>query len=304
MNKRQNLYKYLCPEGAIKSLQNSTILFRKPRDFNDPFDIQPSTLVNVTAEDLCDYSATKLVKEFKDGSVREKFGLISHPALAHFVAERTRELSKASEVQLRGLFYNEEALNGWAGLLQETVNDLKRGFDNSFVSCFTENRSSLLMWAHYSKSHTGALLKFRKNPQSELGLISNAKRVIYSRRPPVLASKRDWFRFLQDPHSAKFENEKILQVLMCKSREWSYEKEWRLVVLPQELELYEHFSNGFFSFDPIELEAVFLGHKIGAETKKEIIEICRSRYPRADIFASCKAKNKFKILYEPLEFTL
>jgi hypothetical protein len=81
------------------------------------------------------------------------------------------------------------------------------------VYCLSADRASLLMWAHYSDCHKGFCLGFTTTHKP----FAKAKEITYARKLPVAS-------FVVDP-----QDEFIKKMLLTKSREWSYEKEWRII---------------------------------------------------------------------------
>jgi hypothetical protein len=81
------------------------------------------------------------------------------------------------------------------------------------ISCFAEDASNLLLWAHYGRSHTGFVIGFSTEHPS-FQSYGQLVRVNYSPRRPQIDS----------PNS-----DAVLHALSIKSEEWSYEQEWRIV---------------------------------------------------------------------------
>ena len=94
------------------------------------------------------------------------------------------------------------------------------------VLCLTESYNNLLMWAHYADSHKGAVLRFdtqrlkgvqecRPGLEALRGCsIFELAQVRYRSHPPRAHSKG---------LSAMLET-----ILLRKSKEWAYEREWRI----------------------------------------------------------------------------
>ena len=81
-----------------------------------------------------------------------------------------------------------------------------QAFNNKII-CFTENRESLLMWAHYADHLKGVCLCF--DTWKDTKLFSHVYKVDYTR-----------FRNRERNYNFYFN----------KSKDWSYEKEWRVVI--------------------------------------------------------------------------
>jgi|SRR5215813_6251802 len=73
------------------------------------------------------------------------------------------------------------------------------------------------MWERYAQNHTGVCLEFSGADEKGLtGFGSNSFRVTYSEQLT--------FNLFADPW------EQAKQILLTKSKEWSYEQEWRIIL--------------------------------------------------------------------------
>ena len=81
------------------------------------------------------------------------------------------------------------------------------------VYCLSADKASLLMWAHYSACHKGFCLGFTTTQRP----FAIAKEITYERKLPVAS-------FVVDSQEAF-----IAKMLLTKSHEWRYEKEWRII---------------------------------------------------------------------------
>jgi len=81
------------------------------------------------------------------------------------------------------------------------------------VSCFTEDARHLLLWAHYARSHRGFVIGFNTDHPSFQSYGSLVQMNYSTRRPRI--------------DSQNFDG--VLHALSFKSKEWKYEREWRIV---------------------------------------------------------------------------
>lgn len=84
------------------------------------------------------------------------------------------------------------------------------------VACFSEVKDSILMWSHYSASHTGYCIEYDTNK------LDNCIRrlflpVLYQRSNEIIYNKK-----MLDNPNLRF------TPIVLKSDIWSYEKEWRI----------------------------------------------------------------------------
>ena len=101
----------------------------------------------------------------------------------------------------------------------------------STSACFSEDINSVLMWSHYSEYHQGFALGYDLRPflfpnKENLGLFP----VVYSnQRYNATQYLCYWIGKLM---KLPFKNQDTLaqiKLLLYKSKEWEYEKEWRLI---------------------------------------------------------------------------
>ncbi|MFC2152687.1 DUF2971 domain-containing protein [Bacteroidota bacterium] len=112
-------YKYLDIDGGIKMLDNKTLKFSMPSEFNDPYDIY---------EGLLDFNNVNYFGE----EVFEKH--------KNRLNRKQRRIYKSRS--------NRETEN----ILRNAVSVLK---NNIGICCLSEINDEILMWSHYSKKHTG-----------------------------------------------------------------------------------------------------------------------------------------------------
>ena len=92
--------------------------------------------------------------------------------------------------------------------------ELRKNLDEKIgFLCLTKNPFSHLMWSHYADSYRGAVVEFDENHE----FFEGAFEITYLEERPKLHI--DYF--LEQPEISTAE-------LCMKSKEWSYEKEWRL----------------------------------------------------------------------------
>lgn len=128
------------------------------------------------------------------------------------------------------------------------------------VVCLSENRDSPLMWAHYADSHRGFVVEF--DPEHSFFADDEFGKVDYhGQRPEV--EDRD-------------QTEKELgRMLFIKSRDWSYESEWRFVKSVNTLRLGKRRDGRekhYLDLPPDLIEAVYFGHYTPTDKRDEILQ--------------------------------
>lgn len=158
-----------------------------------------------------------------------------------------------------------------------------------FVSCFSEkcNINSLVMWAHYAKNHTGICVEYDYRE-------ANKKRLKNATILPInYTDTRKMKTILKDDlHECR---EFHLNIAFTKSKEWKYEKEWRLLEIEDRS---KKGSNGF-KIPFIKPKSIYLGCKISDKLKKDIIKLCNQK--NIEVYQMNMVKGSFKLNSEKIE---
>ncbi len=167
LNKCCRFYKYMSTDTCLKVLQEGTLKFTKPSDFNDPFDCYP-------------YMPQQgLVKFYK--RLDTEYAL-SEIASKKVIANNFRKLRRT----------------GNDGILHMLMSN------NVAVTCFSTDPYSVPMWAHYANNHEGCVVEFQVTDEiiDKISSNDNQSQVILpfyvtytDKRPPLFDSKGDSLAF-------------------------------------------------------------------------------------------------------------
>lgn len=135
---------------------------------------------------------------------------------------------------------------------------------NIRVTCFAESELSPLMWSHYADRHQGFCIEYDLSRIAE-GYRKGILPVIYSN------TKCD----VTDAIISKNTN-LLMNPFYYKSKEWEYEKEWRMVIFEDMLKDGEYFAD--FSKG---ISGIYLGLGSVKNHKEKISEILE-RYQNSD----------------------
>ena len=182
------LYKYreINSKGLESTITNGEIFFPDPTRFNDPFDCKPKVGVHNS-----EYKRNKYYKELIKS---KRPHLTSHQIKKEI---RSNPLIK----KLRNAKY-----------LDELVLKLIKSYG---IYCLTEVPDDILMWSHYSASHTGVCLQF--NAKEELSVFWEAYMVTYQEKYPEV-------NVMEIGEYKQFFN-----LFATKSQHWEYERERRVI---------------------------------------------------------------------------
>lgn len=123
----QFIFKYRTIDSTKKILDNNSLWFSSPNEFNDPFDCQIIPNTNNTLDEI-----ESFLRNNSDGRIDEN-GI--------------KNLAKETF----------ETPGKWKEIIEQTFDKI---LNKSGVCCFTKDEKNLLMWSHYTDSHKGICLKF------------------------------------------------------------------------------------------------------------------------------------------------
>ena len=112
---------------------------------------------------------------------------------------------------------SEMHINGFpidAVSLETAIRDMKQ----LRVLSLSEINDNILMWSHYSESHTGFCIEFERTDSNELGNWDYCMPVLYDDNLPTIKP-------------IELGDKKVVsKIFTTKSELWSYEREWRILV--------------------------------------------------------------------------
>lgn len=186
-----HIYKYESINTySLKNLKAQAIYMPSPLSFNDPYDCALSTVM----EEILDADLERLIFHYVE---RED---VPKPVKKQFLS--------ATKDELKAMLFRASK----SAIKQNVQQFLElRG-----VSCFSEKKDDLLMWAHYGGCYRGFCLEFRTDSE----MFNKLKQVHYSPDIPLV-----------DVATCLIENDfDHIESLYCtKSINWQYEREWRLI---------------------------------------------------------------------------
>lgn len=281
-------YRHIDKEGySIKNLQDDTIWLADPTTFNDPYDSAFSI----------DYS--NLTKRF----FLEHFdSLLTQSKLQKKLSEEQIEVVKKSDNPMREvtdiLLKDEEehkrkemtevSIDISNKLHNEILEHFNNSIKNSFKICsFSTNLNSILMWGHYAKNHRGFCIEY---DLTDIPYEDYRARFLY----PVVYSENifDITDYMEKASGGDYNNLHLTLSALYKSKEWSYENEWRLV-----------FAHGIVgksqSYKMCKPKALYLGAQITDADEKVIVEIGNRK--NVPVYKMTLSPSKFQLIPRTLE---
>ncbi len=210
------LYKYVCAD-RIDILLNGLIRFSQPEVWNDPFDCYPSY------EDHKEKNPFYIMHKMANLINRAQQGDIPTPKeVEEYETERKRL----------------------------TKDDVYRYINRKIVSLsLTEKKDDLLMWSHYANHHGGFVIEFDTDTDFFNRPGTHLFKIKYSnKRPSVKTIEFAGFvvslvERLERNEALSLECIENTPSLFCKSIDWEYEKEWRLITTNDKAHNFDEFKD-------------------------------------------------------------
>jgi hypothetical protein len=251
------VYKY--ESFNIHSLQNlkaQSLYFGSPRKFNDPYDCAITATVANPSPDQIEV-------------VKQRY--LADPAIPTTFKQQYKSMPFDKLKQ--------EIISG----ANKAINKIRENFlDTRGVTCFSELKDDLIMWAHYGGQYKGFCLAFdtTKVPFTKLRQVQYAKNI-----PQI-----DIVEYTTNKN-----HNTLLDDLFCtKSISWEYEKEWRAI----------HSEAGtLFGYEPNTLRAIYFGPDIERQAREIICLIIQGQNPDAQFFEGKRSETKFKVEFRNFTYT-
>jgi hypothetical protein len=282
---RKCFYKYMTVKAVKAVLETNSLRWSSPKRFNDPFNLQFDPHMEYNQDRV----VNRVLKRFLDvynGQAQPVGGstLDENAKLLRALMPTLTEAEIRSEH--RPAVY--ETLNAIERGIPSLHDELRAVLARRKILCLSETSNNIVMWAHYTNNHTGAVIELSciEKFDSAWGA---AKPVRYMANMPLLADEEALVRSLMGRGSIAspdhFQNS-----VYVKAADWAHEKEWRILGGWENQEETEDVP-----FKPEELTAVYLGCRIGDADQDEIRRIAAKKYPHAAVHIVRKAARRFAL---------
>lgn len=247
-------------------LKNNKIFFASAKKFNDPFDCCIPIRYDLAENE---YLVHLYRRHFKRSNVclsREEIRRKTTPS-------RIRKLMKDPKQKHELMRYMQEFK-----------------YDKFGIFSLAGVKDNILLWSRYSDSHKGfcigfdakKLIDFREILHGRTGQVVDFRKVEYCKEYPQLIPSMD------------NENENFKEQFFIKSSDWSYEQEYRLILLEA--------TNQVIELDDGVISIVILGCNMSNDHKDEILEVLKSR-PTPITFLQAKQNvDNFGLNFEEINY--
>jgi hypothetical protein len=172
----QQLYKYLGYNGLHKTLQQRSLKLSCPADFNAPLDMFLQQALGMEAIDFLNGFKTSFY-DFISGDI--DYALLSDTPARDKIILMNIGLQNATSVareSMRKELIETPIEDIWElerlrTATKEALDCLKHAFEHDGIFCSTVDCNNLLMWAHYTDQHKGAVIEFTPSIARESALL-------------------------------------------------------------------------------------------------------------------------------------
>lgn len=208
--------------------------------------------------------------EIEDGDTKEKMEVISETLKQKNILDK---LQKISKITGRAFVEEEKLAEVQLALEQASIEANRHINDNFAITCFSKKSDEILMWSHYANKHTGFCVEYDFSKCTNWAALITLFPVIYSKnRPHFPMSIFEQSNNFKDI-TVKEGNDSIIsliRLLLIKSDIWSYEEEWRIIGLQNQL-----IDKHLLELDIV--TKIYLGANISDKNEKEIVDIAKSK---------------------------
>ncbi len=290
---KRPFFKYMTPETTLAVLGSRSVRYNSPLAFNDPFDFQSglhfefdlSGLHEKVVNRIHEFAAAQSVPEVdsSDGWGQLVLKAREYYPTHGFNRDRWLELTASPFAELNRVILITQAQyqDHWQSKLLPGIR----------VFCVSEERDNLLMWAHYAKDHTGAVLELWSLPEEDNPL-SIARPIEYASNPLPFFTEAEWIDDMTGIKKLDF-SAMYKRYAYAKSDQWSYEREWRV---------WYPYSEGKETFDTVplrqsEVAAVYFGCKASSDFVQQALSACRNSFPATKAYQAKKLEHMYAIQY-------
>ncbi|MCJ7546979.1 MAG: DUF2971 domain-containing protein [Deltaproteobacteria bacterium] len=265
-----------------------------PYLFNDPFDMQTEMRHDFDFDDL----EKPLLQEMARLIYHDKTVPVQEDSLGGAIIQLMRMMSQKIPEKI----YIEELKGSMASsrsAYQKNMEEMNEWFQNyakiARVFCVVEKHDDLLMWAHYAKDHTGAVIKFKLLPEEDTPLCA-AYPITYiddENKLPTIASMERWIQSLTGENPLDTKTEVFEKYCFTKSKHWDYEGEWRVLGQTRNPEQEELFD--LWPFLPEEFDTIYLGCKMEDSDRDNILRCLTGSLSHVQVYEAKKSKTKYEL---------
>lgn len=288
------IYKYASIESGIKILESNSVVVNNPQNYNDPFDC----IMDFDDRDMekvvlliAEYYLTKeFLSLLQNRNIKIPIILKSIMWLEKNYIEIFLKASKnrgyyesipflklLSKYMVNYLHKNnksdfKEKQRKFVSDVVDNMNELRK---NAYISCFSKNNDSILMWSHYGNNHTGICIEYERPEKDYFDVVYSKKR-----KPLNLEdTARRLLAYMLTETNVEVDNptliKNIMKPFLTKSKEWQYEEEVRCIFTKENENIFQKDNRTLLKMET-PITAIYIGCKACEKDIKAITEIANS----------------------------
>lgn len=278
----------------VIALKNNEVWGSLPSNFNDPYECFPSynhnLIVNEIEIETNVENMYNLFKNLQNGNNRniERYVVLDDKSIFQNTLDDLKNIIK-NDNDLR--IFSDDISNYCRNDIIHNWNQFQNRFRidflyNYYITCFSETRDDTLMWGHYANSHKGFCVEYDFKELIKEEFSKNINKIKLFLFPVIYSKERfdgtSYFYTLIQQYLCRNSNFRFypyyqdllfgLKVLITKSKNWEYEKEWRLFSLRETLDI-----PNFKKQLEISPKAVYIGANMLKYWSNWINKICKEK---------------------------
>lgn len=283
-------------ETAKAVLETSSLRWKAPKQFNDPFDHQVSFIFSYTQEQFSNAlfaEIERLIYERDEPNFLEETGLSIMTRMLRKARDKIPR-ERIIETLKEGVEESAQRFQQYQDNINALIaNDLNR----SRVLCVSERNDNIVMWSHYANSHTGVCIRLQCIDEVDNALLL-AKPIKYTDSFPIFPSLDQHIKHLTGERPIDF-FDLLYQVPFVKHEHWSYENEWRVHVPHDEPENLTGFND--WKENPSVFGAIYFGCRINQSSAAELMRIIDRKFPQMEVYSAKPSVRKFEVEFTRLK---
>ena len=160
----------------------------------------------------------------------------------------------------------------------------EKNLSNIYICALSETNNSPAMWAHYAEEFRGFCIEYDFSKILGKPIWCSLNPVIYTDSIPDFSEyfgKSDCFNNLISIYAA-----------MIKAEDWSYEREWRLIIpLGKQ-------PDSYFLVNAPKPSAIYLGCRISKEDEDKLVQIARNKDIK--VFKMVRPSSTFEVKFKEI----
>lgn len=308
----KKLYKMRkCNEKSLNAVREGTLYYSRADFFNDPYDCLLSFDPILLARQIGEQLSYKNVYSYVE-KLNLEFPLIFPDGKAFDDIDSFVRFATRKE-------YFDTLFQNIAEYYPQMVRQLQ---ENTFIVSLTENICSTIMWSHYANDHKGFAIEYEFRPdmfcpapmivtdsdypwhgyRSLLPVLYSDKRIDATDLANWLAlchTSEVFYTFGIEDDLSVFMSDLLMTTKLClhKSKDWSYEKEWRLMISHN----WPYKIDESYIHTDYPASAIYLGERINDGDRSELISAARNlNIPVYEMFIDYTSTS-YDLSFQPIQ---